>query len=959
MKFDRFQIDATEQRFREREQQRARNTRLIGEGRLLEVDTPARVEKFLARNSFSPNDTRDFLRYSGKGVPPANEFVGGIKEPYALERVLGTNDLMGVSFLEAGLKVARTVGRIWMGVVSGRPMGYGTGFLISPRLLMTNHHVLGDRNIARTSQVEFNYQLGLGGTLGPSVTFSLDPGTFHFADQHLDYAVVAIQPLSSNGQRLSEFGWNPLLESESKAIAAQWVNIIQHPNGEPKQLALRENQIVDVLDEFLHYRTDTAPGSSGSPVYNDSWEVVALHHSGVWAKNSAGQILAVDGQVWREEMGESRIKWIANEGVRISTIISHLRKQTMPEAQRRLFEECFIASVGEPQPDHEKAVRSPSGKGQSGVTVSIDRDGTATWSIPLSVSVKLGGVPSIGEFDRPGGGDGRPVFGQQPVQGDVLSRPKVVAQADDLGAVIDAAKWEFGKRSDVLDVRLGYVFKNGWITNQKALVVSVKQKRSPAALQEAKISALPESFRGIPVEVTNPTLEDLIRLARGPAVAGAALRESTVVREEIKYFPPPNAQLNSVTGKMRVIAHVSPDAGWSQLQAFLEATKERLTVGMYDFGATHIESAIEAVGAKKDFKQLTLIMQHGEDVGSGTKANDLTDDEIIQKLSKALGRKFEHAWVKKGPVNGWISSSYHIKVAVRDRTAFWLSSGNWQSSNQPNGDPLNETPKNRSWLSQYNREWHAIVEHKGLADTYEKFLLHDFAENQSYVPGEEIALPDLLLPGAFFLPSPEERAAAFQYFPPLDDSRVFTVQPLLTPDNYHEYVLRLVQSAEQEILIQNQTFNAPGENHDKLRELVSAVLEKQRAGVDVKIIFRVLFASKARQVLEGLKDFGFPMEIFKVQKGCHTKGIIVDRKRVLLGSQNWSNDGVSVNRDASLLFDDQPLAEYFGTIFDHDWNNLAKQNIGFEAMPIEWASAGDPTPSGMVRLDWKDYMEMF
>jgi phosphatidylserine/phosphatidylglycerophosphate/cardiolipin synthase-like enzyme len=58
------------------------------------------------------------------------------------------------------------------------------------------------------------------------------------------------------------------------------------------------------------------------------------------------------------------------------------------------------------------------------------------------------------------------------------------------------------------------------------------------------------------------------------------------------------------------------------------------------------------------------------------------------------------------------------------------------------------------------------------------------------------------------------------------------------------------------------------------------------------------------------------MNNFKVQKNCHTKGIIVDRKKVLLGSQNWSNDGVSVNRDASRLFDDEELATYFAKIFD-------------------------------------------
>ena len=75
------------------------------------------------------------------------------------------------------------------------------------------------------------------------------------------------------------------------------------------------------------------------------------------------------------------------------------------------------------------------------------------------------------------------------------------------------------------------------------------------------------------------------------------------------------------------------------------------------------------------------------------------------------------------------------------------------------------------------------------------------------------------------------------------------------------------------------------------------------------------------------------------RRKCHTKGIVVDRKRVMVGSQNLSNDGVSVNRDASLLFDDEDLAKYFGSIFDHDWQNVPKQDIGHESLRVEGGAA--------------------
>ncbi len=161
-------------------------------------------------------------------------------EPAVLERILGTSDLMGVSFLELGLLMARTVGRVHCRNQVGQVVGYGTGFLVSPRLLMTNHHVLENPEMAAFCQVEFDYQVGLDGKTTPSAIFGFIPGDFFLTDPGLDYTLVAVQPRLSDGRELKDYGWNWLYEEEGKVIKGEYVNIIQHPNGEPKQLALRE-----------------------------------------------------------------------------------------------------------------------------------------------------------------------------------------------------------------------------------------------------------------------------------------------------------------------------------------------------------------------------------------------------------------------------------------------------------------------------------------------------------------------------------------------------------------------------------------------------------------------------------------------------------------------------------------------------------------------------------------------
>src|SRR5262249_45218253 len=110
MLLDSFQIQQTLKRFTEREAQRTRNERLIKEKRLLEVDTPERVAKFLKRRGLAAGI--EGLTVERGPAVMAGE-VAGLPAELALERYLGANDLMGVAFLEEGLRVARTIARIW------------------------------------------------------------------------------------------------------------------------------------------------------------------------------------------------------------------------------------------------------------------------------------------------------------------------------------------------------------------------------------------------------------------------------------------------------------------------------------------------------------------------------------------------------------------------------------------------------------------------------------------------------------------------------------------------------------------------------------------------------------------------------------------------------------------------------------------------------------------------------
>ncbi|MGV9869301.1 trypsin-like serine peptidase [Rhodococcus koreensis] len=103
-----------------------------------------------------------------------------------LERIIGaSNELQAANFLARGARVAATVARISL-TGSGREIPLGTGFLVSPRLLMTNNHVLPDTDTARAVVVEFGAETSVDNTPGTPVRFRLDPD-FFMTDEHLDF----------------------------------------------------------------------------------------------------------------------------------------------------------------------------------------------------------------------------------------------------------------------------------------------------------------------------------------------------------------------------------------------------------------------------------------------------------------------------------------------------------------------------------------------------------------------------------------------------------------------------------------------------------------------------------------------------------------------------------------------------------------------------------------------------
>lgn len=314
------------------------------------------------------------------------------------ERILGGDDLMPVAYLERGSIAARAVARVDLG--GG---GYGTGFLIAPRVLITNNHVIGDRATAARAMANFRYEVNLRDTVAPEVTVQLAPDELFYTSpvNALDFTVVAVSPQVP----LWQFGFLPLIEATGKTSEGEWLTIVQHPSGQRKQVCVRENKFVKRTEDMLWYTTDTMPGSSGSPVFNNDWFVVALHHAGVPEVHDGVTVRQADGTE----------KWIANEGVRVSRIVQMLKSMLPAHPLLTPMYQMTAAQARISEPPHLAPLTLPSARSQPSPPQEATMAESRIISVPFEAKFQITADGQV--LPLPSGGPG----GTESFGGDGLS----------------------------------------------------------------------------------------------------------------------------------------------------------------------------------------------------------------------------------------------------------------------------------------------------------------------------------------------------------------------------------------------------------------------------------------------------------------------------------------------------------------------------------------------------------
>ncbi|MEM8682554.1 MAG: serine protease, partial [Pseudomonadota bacterium] len=153
-----------------------------------------------------------------------------------------------------------------------------TGFMISRNRMMTNHHCVSTLEVCETTMAIFDFHIDKLGNEVYGDQYACNKVLVE--DYDLDFAVLELQ-----GNPGDKYGF--LSFAPQEISRRQKLYIVQHADGQPKQIVKENCRVIDPIadgrvanSDFTH-TCDTLGGSSGSPVIGADHRVVGLHHFGI------------------------------------------------------------------------------------------------------------------------------------------------------------------------------------------------------------------------------------------------------------------------------------------------------------------------------------------------------------------------------------------------------------------------------------------------------------------------------------------------------------------------------------------------------------------------------------------------------------------------------------------------------------------------------------------------------
>jgi phosphatidylserine/phosphatidylglycerophosphate/cardiolipin synthase-like enzyme len=364
----------------------------------------------------------------------------------------------------------------------------------------------------------------------------------------------------------------------------------------------------------------------------------------------------------------------------------------------------------------------------------------------------------------------------------------------------------------------------------------------------------------------------------------------------------PVLQIEPIVGPLEVVAAVSPDSSYRLVKPAIEAATTSIDLYIYNVSADYLVGLLAAALAR------------GVAVRIMYDPNDTSGEEAA-KLQALTG-----AQVRKSPSTGGrrVFTVCHQKFAVIDKKAVLIESANWATSSIPKIETAGTFKKG-------NREWLLLIRSKKVATFFKKLFQADWDIPELPLP-DTLAIPELESPAVLvpaFLANIPDTLFDVREFPAAGP---VTLHPMISPQNYEAVALSLIEGATTSIDIEQQYIVDRGGATSRLLDALGARKDEVEIRVIVSPAFRKTGAidnweaSVAALDARGLKDRLRALNL-KFFTHCHNKGLIVDRRTVVVSSTNWSDNSIERAREAGVAIESPDIAEYFASVFDWDWDN--------------------------------------
>ncbi|PSB02774.1 effector-associated domain EAD1-containing protein [Merismopedia glauca] len=180
--------------------------------------------------------------------------------------------LWDMAFLKHGVDRAAGVCRI---EIEAR-QAIGTGVLVKQDLLLTNYHVYEAAGLdASRLRLAFGSMTGM--EENERIFQLADHPVVHYSPTNkFDYVLFRVEPRIWQADAI-----RPVSYVQTSPPKGSSVHVVQHPDGDAMKVAFGTNGVTGVYEEegLIQYVSQTSNGSSGSPCFNDLWQLVALHHA--------------------------------------------------------------------------------------------------------------------------------------------------------------------------------------------------------------------------------------------------------------------------------------------------------------------------------------------------------------------------------------------------------------------------------------------------------------------------------------------------------------------------------------------------------------------------------------------------------------------------------------------------------------------------------------------------------